>query len=70
MGERRYAVAARCDRRGSEAATAVLANFRPLSGERPVKVHLIVAWSVDPTVLERMRVRVDGTGYERVDSDE
>jgi len=38
-------------------ATAVLANFRQLSGERPVKVHPIVARSVDPAVLEKMRVR-------------
>ncbi|MEO8375032.1 MAG: toxin-activating lysine-acyltransferase [Sphingomonas bacterium] len=37
-------------------ATAVLANFRQLSGERPVKVHPIVARSVDPAVLEKMRV--------------
>ena len=40
-------------------ATAVLANFRQLSGERPVKVHPIVARSVDPAVLEKMRVRGD-----------
>ncbi|MEO9131458.1 MAG: toxin-activating lysine-acyltransferase [Sphingomonas sp.] len=38
-------------------ATAVLANFRQLSGERPVKIHPIVARSVDPAVLEKMRVR-------------
>ncbi len=38
-------------------ATAVLANFRQLSGERAVKVHPIVARSVDPAVLEKMRVR-------------
>ena len=38
-------------------ATAVLANFRQLSGERPVKVHPIVARSVDPAVLEKMRAR-------------
>ena len=44
-------------------ATAVLANFRQLSGERPVKVHPIVARSVDPTVLEKMRVRpAEGAG--------
>ena len=35
----------------------VLANFRQLSGERPVKIHPIVARSVDPALLERMRVR-------------
>lgn len=38
-------------------ATAVLANFKQLSGERPVKVHPIVARSVDPTILEKMQVR-------------
>ena len=35
----------------------VLANFRQLSGERPVKIHPIVARSVDPVLLEKMRVR-------------
>ena len=35
----------------------VLANFRQLSGERPVKIHPIVARSVDPALLEKMRVR-------------
>jgi len=43
-------------------ATAVLANFRQLSGERPVKVHPIVARSVDPAVLEKMRVRGEAPG--------
>lgn len=38
-------------------ATRVLANFRQLSGERPVKIHPIVARSVDPVLLEKMRVR-------------
>ena len=43
-------------------ATRVLANFRQLSGERPVKIHPIVARSVDPVLLEKMRVRaVDAT---------
>ncbi|MEO8374599.1 MAG: toxin-activating lysine-acyltransferase [Sphingomonas bacterium] len=46
-------------------ATAVLANFRQLSGERPVKVHPIVARSVDPGVLEKMRVR-GGEGAETI----
>ena len=35
----------------------VLANFRQLSGKRPVKIHPIVARSVDPALLEKMRVR-------------
>ena len=38
-------------------ATRVLANFRQLSGERAVKIHPIVARSVDPALLEKMRVR-------------
>ena len=38
-------------------ATAVLANFRQLSGERQVKVHPIVARSVETEILERMRVQ-------------
>ena len=35
-------------------ATAVLGNFKQLSGERPVKVHPIVARSVKVGVLEKM----------------
>lgn len=38
-------------------ATAVLANFRQISNERPVKVHPIVARSVDPEVIEKLRVK-------------
>ena len=38
-------------------ATAVLANFKQLSGERQVKVHPIVARSVEAGILEEMRVR-------------
>ena len=38
-------------------ATAVLANFKQLSGERLVKVHPIVRRSVEAGVLEKMRVR-------------
>lgn len=38
---------------------------RALGGERPVKVHPIVARSVDPAVLEKMRVRGgEGAGDE------
>ena len=36
-------------------ATAVLANFKQLSGDRLVKVHPIVARSVEAGVLEKMR---------------
>ena len=37
------------------AATAVLANFKQLSGERDVKVHPIVARLVDAEILEKLR---------------
>ncbi len=37
-------------------ATAVLANFKQLSGDKPVKVHPIVARSVEAGVLDKMRV--------------
>lgn len=38
-------------------ATAVLANFRQIAGEKPVSIHPIVARSVDKDVLEKMRVK-------------
>jgi cytolysin-activating lysine-acyltransferase len=40
-----------------KAATAVLANFRQLSGERAVKIHPIVARMIDPDVLEKLKAR-------------
>jgi cytolysin-activating lysine-acyltransferase len=40
-------------------ATSVLANFRQIAGDRPVKIHPIVARSVDPELLDRMRVKPD-----------
>ena len=40
-------------------ATAVLANFRQVAGDKPVAIHPIVARSVDREVLERMRVKGD-----------
>lgn len=36
-------------------ATAVLANFKQVSGDKRVSVHPIVARSVDPETLERMK---------------
>ncbi len=36
-------------------ATRVLTSFNQLSGNRPVKIHPIVARSVDPALLERMK---------------
>jgi hemolysin-activating ACP:hemolysin acyltransferase len=38
-------------------ATAVLANFKQIAGDKPVAIHPIVARSVDPDVLERMRAK-------------
>jgi hemolysin-activating ACP:hemolysin acyltransferase len=40
-----------------KAATAVLANFRQLSGERAVKIHPLVARLIDPDVLEKLKAR-------------
>jgi hypothetical protein len=37
------------------AATSVLANFRQIAGDRPVKVHPIVARLIDPVVLEKLK---------------
>ena len=38
-------------------AAAVLANFKQIAGEKPIAIHPIVARSVDPEVLEKMRVK-------------
>lgn len=38
-------------------ATAVLANFKQVAKDKPVKIHPIVARSVDPEVLEKMRAK-------------
>ena len=38
-----------------KAATAVLANFRQLSGERAVKIHPLVARMIDQDVLEKLK---------------
>ena len=38
-----------------KAATAVLANFRQVAGERPVKIHPIVARLIDPDVLKKLK---------------
>ena len=47
-----------------KAATAVLANFRQLSGERAVKIHPIVARMIDPDVLEKLKARPAGAEAE------
>ena len=37
-------------------ATSVLANFRQLAGDRPVRIHPVVARLIDPDVLAKLRV--------------
>ena len=39
----------------ARAATAVLANFRQLAGQRMVKIHPMVGRLIEPEVLERLR---------------
>ena len=43
-----------------KAATAVLANFRQLSGERAVKIHPLVGRMIDQDVLEKLKARSAG----------
>ena len=35
-------------------ATSVLANFRQVVGEKPIKIHPMVARLIDPAVLEKL----------------
>ena len=51
-------------------ATAVLSNFKQLSGDRFVKVHPIVARSVETAVLEKMRVEVSASDSGQVPVDD
>jgi cytolysin-activating lysine-acyltransferase len=37
-------------------ATAVLANFRQLVGDKPIKIHPMVARLIDPAVLEKLKL--------------
>jgi cytolysin-activating lysine-acyltransferase len=43
-------------------ATAVLANFRQLVGDKAIKIHPMVARLIDPAVLEKLRVASAGEG--------
>ena len=36
-------------------ATSVLANFRQVVGEKPIKIHPVVARLIDPAVLEKLK---------------
>jgi hemolysin-activating ACP:hemolysin acyltransferase len=40
-----------------KAATAVLLNFNSIAGERKVHLHPVVARSVDPAILERLKLK-------------
>ena len=44
-------------------ATSVLANFRQLAGERPVKIHPVVARLIDPDVLAKLRVAAKNSAF-------
>jgi cytolysin-activating lysine-acyltransferase len=37
-------------------ATSVLANFRQVVGEKPIKIHPMVARLIDPAVLEKLKL--------------
>jgi cytolysin-activating lysine-acyltransferase len=41
-------------------ATAVLANFKQVVKDKPIRIHPIVSQMVDPAVLEKMKVRPVG----------
>ena len=38
-------------------ATAVLANFKQVVKDKPVRIHPLVSQLVDPAVLEKMKVK-------------
>ena len=38
-------------------ATSVLANFKQIVQDKPIRIHPVVARAVDPDVLEKMRVK-------------
>jgi len=38
-------------------ATAVLANFKQVVKDKPIRIHPLVSQLVDPAVLEKMKVR-------------
>jgi cytolysin-activating lysine-acyltransferase len=46
-------------------ATAVLANFKQVVEDKPVRIHPIVSQLVDPALLEKMKVRPVGEAEER-----
>ena len=48
-----------------KAATAVLANFRQVSGERAVKIDPLVARLVDAEILETMKAHAVGAAADK-----
>jgi cytolysin-activating lysine-acyltransferase len=48
-----------------KAATAVLTNFKQLSGERAVKIHPLVARLVDAEILEKMKAHAAGAAADK-----
>ena len=48
-----------------EVATAVLANFKQVVKDKPVRIHPIVSQLVDPAVLEKMKVRAVGEAEQK-----
>jgi cytolysin-activating lysine-acyltransferase len=48
-------------------ATAVLANFKQVVKDKPVRIHPIVSQLVDPAVLEKMKVRPVGEAEGKVE---
>ncbi|MBR1270151.1 toxin-activating lysine-acyltransferase [Bradyrhizobium sp. AUGA SZCCT0222] len=49
-------------------ATAVLANFKQVVKDKPVRIHPIVSQLVDPAVLEKMKVRPVGDAVGKGDA--
>jgi hemolysin-activating ACP:hemolysin acyltransferase len=49
-------------------ATAVLANFKQVVKDKPIRIHPLVSQLVDPAVLEKMKVRPVGEAEGKVES--
>jgi cytolysin-activating lysine-acyltransferase len=49
-------------------ATSVLANFRQVVGEKPIKIHPMVARLIDPAVLEKLKGAMAETSVAALDT--
>jgi hemolysin-activating ACP:hemolysin acyltransferase len=49
-------------------ATAVLASFKQVVKDKPVRIHPLVSQLVDPAVLEKMKVRPVGEADSKTES--